>query len=85
MKRPNPGLIDDENPEWTEEDFGKTIPFSGLLSELQTVLSEYKQVVPDAKNSFRSPARCLILRALWNHLQIANRLNLGRNRYQHCD
>jgi hypothetical protein len=36
MKRPNPELIDDENPEWTEEDFAKAVPFSGLPAELKT-------------------------------------------------
>jgi uncharacterized protein (DUF4415 family) len=25
-KRPNPYLIDDENPEWTEEDFRRAVP-----------------------------------------------------------
>src|ERR1039458_3699446 len=36
MKRPIPELIDDENPEWTEEDFAKAVPFSGLPAELKT-------------------------------------------------
>jgi hypothetical protein len=35
MKRPNPEWIDDENPEWAEEDFAKAVPLSGLPVELQ--------------------------------------------------
>jgi hypothetical protein len=49
MNRPNPELIDDENPEWIEEDFTKAVQFSGLPLELQTPLSEPKHVTRDAK------------------------------------
>jgi len=34
----NPELIDDENPEWTEEDFKKAAPFSALPASLQMKL-----------------------------------------------
>ena len=37
-KRPNPELIDDENPELTDEWFKRAVPFSGLPAELQTTL-----------------------------------------------
>lgn len=37
-KRPNPELIDDENPEWTEEDFKRAVPFSALPESLQAKL-----------------------------------------------
>lgn len=37
--RPNPEMIDDENPEWTDEDFQRAIPFSELPEELQRTLS----------------------------------------------
>ncbi|MCM1528342.1 MAG: BrnA antitoxin family protein [Bacteroides sp.] len=30
MKRPNPEMIDDENPEWTEEDFRNAMNFSEI-------------------------------------------------------
>jgi hypothetical protein len=43
MKKPNPELIDDENPEWTDEDFAKAVPFTGLPDELQNRLSSTKQ------------------------------------------
>jgi hypothetical protein len=39
MKRPNPELIDEEDPEWTEEDFAKAVPFAGFPVELQNLLS----------------------------------------------
>ena len=37
-KRPNPELIDDENPEWTDEDVQGAEPFSGLPVSLQAKL-----------------------------------------------
>ena len=37
-KRPNPELIDDENPEWTEEDFKNAIRFADLPESLQAKL-----------------------------------------------
>lgn len=33
-RKPNPELIDDENPEWTEEDFARARPASEVLPEL---------------------------------------------------
>lgn len=33
IKRPNPEMIDDENPEWTEEDFAKARPAREVLRE----------------------------------------------------
>jgi hypothetical protein len=57
MKRPNPELIDDENPEWTEEDFAKAVPFSGLPLELQNLLSPKKNDGEEtASPSTRQPA-----------------------------
>ncbi|MCL2831083.1 MAG: BrnA antitoxin family protein [Betaproteobacteria bacterium] len=37
-KKPDPELIDDDNPEWTEEDFKKAIRFSDLPESLQAKL-----------------------------------------------
>lgn len=37
-KKPNPELIDDENPEWTEADFKRAVPFSALPEGLQAKL-----------------------------------------------
>lgn len=33
-KKPNPELIDDENPEWTAEDFAKARPASEALPQI---------------------------------------------------
>lgn len=38
-KKVNPELIDDDNPEWTDEDFKNAVPFSGLPKSLQKKLS----------------------------------------------
>jgi uncharacterized protein (DUF4415 family) len=36
--KPNPELIDAENPEWTAADMAHAVPFSGLPKSLQTKL-----------------------------------------------
>ena len=57
MQRPDPELIDDENPEWTEDDFAKAVSFSALPADLQALLSSTKHVAPDAKApKYRKPA-----------------------------
>lgn len=33
-RKPNPELIDDDNPEWTEEDFARARPASEVLPKL---------------------------------------------------
>ena len=38
----NPELIDDDNPEWTTEDFNNAVPFSALPESLQTTLRSLK-------------------------------------------
>ena len=37
-KRPNPELIDDDNPEWTDADTQNAVPFGGLPPALQAKL-----------------------------------------------
>jgi hypothetical protein len=57
MKRPNPELIDSENPEWTEEDFAKALPLSSLPVEIQNLLSSPKEERKEtASRSTRKPA-----------------------------
>jgi hypothetical protein len=57
MKRPNPELIDQENPEWTEDDFAKAVPFSALPAELQNLLSSSKKESEEtATRASRQPA-----------------------------
>lgn len=43
MKKPNPEMIDAENPEWTQEDFDRAIPFSQLPESLQEKLRSLKK------------------------------------------
>ena len=40
--KPNPELIDDDNPEWTAADFKRAVPFSALPESLQTKLPGLK-------------------------------------------
>jgi hypothetical protein len=52
-------LTNDEGEvrELTEEDFAKAVPFSALSAELQALLSEEKNVVPDSETPpTRQPA-----------------------------
>lgn len=63
--RPNPELIDDENPEWTDEDAKHAVRFSGLPASLQTKLRGRPKVAvtkeritirlsPDVVGAFRA-------------------------------
>ncbi len=49
VEAPNPELIDDENPEWTDEMFARAVPFSGLPPEMQKLLSGEKRIKPDTE------------------------------------
>ena len=40
--KPNPELIDDDNPEWTDEDFKNAVLFFALAESLQTTLGGLK-------------------------------------------
>ncbi len=37
-KKPDPELIDQENPEWTDEMFEQSVPFNALTDSLQAKL-----------------------------------------------
>lgn len=41
--KPNPELIDDDNPEWTKEDFARAIPFNQLPSLLKETLASRRR------------------------------------------
>jgi uncharacterized protein (DUF4415 family) len=43
MRNPNPEMIDAENPEWTQEDFDRAVPFSQLPESLQEKLRSLKK------------------------------------------
>lgn len=44
--KPNPELIDDDNPEWTAADFKAAVPFSALPASLRDKLSAIKKRGP---------------------------------------
>jgi uncharacterized protein (DUF4415 family) len=44
-QKPNPELVDDENPEWTDADFARAVPFSRLPPELRETLASARQGV----------------------------------------
>lgn len=47
-KRTDPEMLDDDNPEWTEEDFKRAVPFSALPEDLQAVLRGIQRGRPKA-------------------------------------
>ena len=47
-KPPNPERVDDENPEWTDDDFKRAVPFSGLPEPLQAKLAAIQRGRPKA-------------------------------------
>ncbi len=57
-KRPNPGMIDDENPEWTKEDFRRARPASEVLPP------ELLAVLPKRKPGQRGPQRAPVKRKI---------------------
>jgi uncharacterized protein (DUF4415 family) len=44
-QKPNPELVDDENPEWTDADFARAVPFAHLPPELRETLASARQGV----------------------------------------
>lgn len=53
---PNPEMIDNENPEWTDSDFRNSVPFSELPEELKTKLASAKDLSPDKDSESNQPA-----------------------------
>jgi uncharacterized protein (DUF4415 family) len=43
--KPDPEMIDDESPEWTDEDFARAVPFSQLPPALQATLMSQPRIV----------------------------------------
>ena len=56
MKKPNPEMIDDENPVWTDKDFQNSVPFSELPEELRTKLNSAKHLSPEKDSESNQPA-----------------------------
>ena len=50
MKKPsNPKRADDQNPEWTDDDFKRAVPFSGLPKPLQARLAAIQRGRPKSE------------------------------------
>jgi uncharacterized protein (DUF4415 family) len=43
--KPDPEMIDDENPEWTDDNFARAVPFSRLPPLLRETLASVPHVV----------------------------------------
>ncbi|MFM9890039.1 MAG: BrnA antitoxin family protein [Rickettsiales bacterium] len=48
-KRPNPYLIDDENPEWTREDFKRAVPLKVMFPDLYQALKRGRPALESPK------------------------------------
>jgi uncharacterized protein (DUF4415 family) len=54
--KPNPELVDAENPEWTEDDFRRSVRFSQLPREVQKKLATGKhQIVEETEEIVTVP------------------------------
>lgn len=53
-KKPDPEMIDDENPEWTEQMFKEAVPFSALPEGLQ------KKLIRAARGPQKAPTKEMI-------------------------
>ncbi len=51
MHKPDPELMDDENPEWTDEAVAKAVPFSALPHDLQKILISPERAIVAEKDS----------------------------------
>lgn len=52
-KKPNPELIDSDNPEWTAQDIKTAMPFSGLPATLQAKLRGPQKAPPKVSTTIR--------------------------------
>lgn len=76
-KKPNPFLIDDDNPRWTAEDFAKAEPIAQILPELASAMKQKrgrpKSNTPKAQINMRLDANIVAwLRAQQGYNGIVN-------------
>jgi len=60
--RPDPELIDDENPEWTDEDFARARPAREVLPEIFGAEMAARMLQPRARQPLESPKEPIHLR-----------------------
>ncbi len=61
-KKPNPELLDDENPEWTAEDFTKACPASEMLPQLFGEEAAKKMLKPRGRPPVEFPKERINIR-----------------------
>ena len=61
-KKPNPELIDDENPEWTAADFGKARPASEVLPQIFGVKVAKEMLKPRGRPRAEHPKERINIR-----------------------
>ena len=61
-KKPNPELLDDENPEWTMEDFAKARPASEMLPQLFGEEAARKMLKPRGRPPVEFPKERINIR-----------------------
>ena len=61
-KKPNPDLLDDENPEWTAEDFAKARPASEMLPQLFGEEAAKKMLKPRGRPPVEFPKERINIR-----------------------
>ena len=61
-KKPNPDLLDDENPEWTAEDFAKARPAGEMLPQLFGEEAARKMLKPRGRPPVEFPKERINIR-----------------------
>jgi uncharacterized protein (DUF4415 family) len=61
-KKPNPELLDDENPEWTAEDFAKARPASEVLPQIFCAKVAQKMLKPRGRPRAEHPKERINIR-----------------------
>lgn len=59
-KQPNPELLDDVNPEWTEEDFAKAKPAHEVLPQLFSKKLAADMLQPKRRGKQKAPVKELV-------------------------
>lgn len=58
-KKPNPELIDDDNPEWTAADFARARPASEVLPEIFGAALAAEMLKPKGRGPAKKPVKAV--------------------------
>lgn len=61
-KKPNPELIDDENPEWTAEDFARACPANEILPQIFGTKIAHEMLKPRGRPRAEHPKERINIR-----------------------